>query len=149
MTKGTTAPLETVLVAKCPACGKIVRRIDRLQRIEHEAPECAYFAELMASAPGHQRDVVVVTDLHEPGVPAAIDVPAVDELADHYARACKGDKRRALLMALDAGFGFKEVVGAMGMDGVRLAFDCITRGWIDRGQITDAGRAELERGAES
>ena len=72
-----------------------------------------------------------------------------EEMAAHYARACKGDWTRALLMALDAGFEFQRVVGLMGDKGLRIAFQCTANGWIDRGQITDAGRAELRKGADS
>lgn len=71
------------------------------------------------------------------------------ELASHYALACKGSKERALLMALDAGYEFTKVVGAMGDDGARVAFQCLLQGWIDRGQITDEGRAYLQSGSDS
>lgn len=73
----------------------------------------------------------------------------IKELATHYAHACKGDMARALLMALDDGYEFTRVVGVMGDEGVRVSFQCLLRGWIDRGQITDAGRAYLRSGAEA
>lgn len=73
----------------------------------------------------------------------------IQELAAHYAHACKGDKERALLMALDAGYDFTRVVGAMGDEGVQISFRCILNGWIERGQITDAGRAHLQKGSDS
>jgi hypothetical protein len=76
-------------------------------------------------------------------------VDPITDLAAHYARACKGDKTRALLMALDAGYDFTRVVGAFGDEGVQLSFQCLLKGWIDQGQITDAGRAELQRGADA
>jgi hypothetical protein len=71
------------------------------------------------------------------------------ELAAHYARACRGDRVRAFLMALGAGYDFTRVAGAFGDDGVRIAFDCLLRGWIDRGQITEAGRAHLQNGSDA
>lgn len=73
----------------------------------------------------------------------------IKELAAHYALACKGSHERALLMALDAGYEFTRVVGAMGDEGARIAFQCILKGWIDRGQITSAGRAHLQQGSDS
>jgi hypothetical protein len=74
----------------------------------------------------------------------------IKELAEHYARACKGDKARALLMALDAGYDLTAIITAMGKEqGVRAAFRCVSLGWIDRGTITELGRAQLRKGAES
>jgi len=73
----------------------------------------------------------------------------IKELAAHYALACKGDKERVLLMALDAGFDFAVVVGAMGDEGVRVAMQCLLKGWVDQGQITSDGRAHLQSGAEA
>lgn len=73
----------------------------------------------------------------------------IKELAAHYAHACGGDRQRALLMALDAGYCFDRVVAVLGDDGLQVAFRCITSGWIDRGQITDAGRAHLAGGSEA
>jgi hypothetical protein len=76
--------------------------------------------------------------------------PATDaELAAHYAHACRDDKTRAFLMALAAGYDFTRVVGAFGDEGVRIAFDCLLKGWTDRGQITDAGRAHVQNGSEA
>ena len=76
--------------------------------------------------------------------------PATDaELAAHYAHASKGDKTRAFLMALAAGFDFRRVTLAFGDEGVRIAFDCLLKGWIDRGQITDAGRARVQNGSDA
>jgi hypothetical protein len=71
------------------------------------------------------------------------------ELTMHYAHACKGDKIRAFLMALAAGYDFARVVGAFGDEGVRIAFDCLLNGWIDRGQITGAGRAHVQNGSDA
>lgn len=71
------------------------------------------------------------------------------ELAAHYAFACKGDKTRALLMALAAGYDFTHVVGAMGDEGVAVAFRCLLRGWISQGQVTDAGRAYVQAGSDA
>ena len=84
-------------------------------------------------------------------LPAASEPVVVSdaELATHYALACKGDKTRAFLMALDAGYDFTRVAGAFGDEGVRVAFDCLLKGWIDRGQITDAGRAYVQNGSEA
>jgi hypothetical protein len=73
--------------------------------------------------------------------------PSNEELAAHYAAACGGDLERALLMALDSGFAFDRAVTAMGDRGVRTAFQCLLKGWIERGQITGAGRLHLQRGA--
>lgn len=73
----------------------------------------------------------------------------IKELAAHYATACKGSLERALLMALDAGHEFTRVVTAMGDEGIRVAFRCLLKGWIDRGQITASGRAELQKGSDS
>lgn len=77
------------------------------------------------------------------------EVVSDDELATHYALACKGDKTRALLMALDAGYDFTRVVGAFGDEGVKIAFDCLLKSWIDQGRITDAGRAVLRNGSDA
>jgi hypothetical protein len=77
------------------------------------------------------------------------DKVSIQELAAHYAAAARGDKHRALLLALDAGFEFNQVVTAMGDEGLRIAFSCIEKGWIDRGMITEAGRAHLAQGAEA
>jgi hypothetical protein len=82
-------------------------------------------------------------------VSAAVTDEKIKELAAHYAHACKGDLTRVLLMALDDGYEFTRVVGAMGDEGVRVSFQCLLRGWIDKGQITDAGRAHLRSGAEA
>jgi hypothetical protein len=71
------------------------------------------------------------------------------ELATHYALACKGNKVRALLMALDAGYDFNRVVGAFGDEGVRIAFNCLLKGWIDQGHITSEGRAHLQNGSDA
>lgn len=92
-----------------------------------------------------------------PNKPERTAAPAVDvqsivdhaDLAEHYARACRGDKTRALLMALDAGFDFTRVVGAFGNEGVAISFQCLLNGWIDRGRITDAGRVKLQMGADA
>ena len=73
----------------------------------------------------------------------------LQDRARHYALACKGDKHCALLMALDAGYDFKRVVTALGDDGPRVAFACILKGWIDRGEITAAGRTHLREGSDS
>jgi hypothetical protein len=73
----------------------------------------------------------------------------MDERVEHYVHACKGSKERALLLALDAGFKFDDVVCALGAGGVAIAFQCILNGWIDQGQITDAGRNHLRAGAEA
>jgi hypothetical protein len=73
----------------------------------------------------------------------------IQELAAAYASACKGDLARALLMALEAGYDFERVVGAMGDRGVAISFQCIVNGWIDRGQVTDAGRAHLAKGSDA
>jgi hypothetical protein len=75
--------------------------------------------------------------------------PAVQDLARHYAAACKGDKTRAILMALDAGFQFTQVVSAFGDDGVRIAFRAIASGLISHGAITEEGKRKLREGAES
>jgi hypothetical protein len=94
----------------------------------------------------------VIPNKPERSAAPAVDVPAsVDhaDLAEHYARACRGDKTRALLMALDAGLDFTRVVGAFGDDGVAISFQCLLNGWIDRGRITDAGRVKLQRGADA
>ena len=72
-----------------------------------------------------------------------------DELATHYALACKGDKTRALLMALAAGYDFTRVVGAFGDEGVKIAFDCLLKGWINHGQITSEGRVIVQNGADA
>jgi hypothetical protein len=56
---------------------------------------------------------------------------------------------RALLMALDAGYDFTRVAGAFGDEGVRIACGCLLREWIDRGQITDEGRAHLQGGSDA
>jgi hypothetical protein len=80
------------------------------------------------------------------------DGPAVvndAELATHYALACKSDKVRAFLMALDAGYDFARVAAAFGDEGVRIAFECLLRGWIDRGQITGEGRAHVQNRADA
>ena len=71
------------------------------------------------------------------------------ELAAHYELACKGDLHRALLMGLDAGFDFTKIVGAMGDRGVGVAFTCVVKGWIDRGQITAEGRSHLASAADA
>jgi hypothetical protein len=71
------------------------------------------------------------------------------ELATHYALASKGNKTRAFLMALDAGYDFTRVAGAFGDEGVKIAFDCLLKGWIDQGRITSAGRATLQNGADA
>jgi len=71
------------------------------------------------------------------------------ELATHYALASKGDKVRAFLMALDAGYDFTRVAGAFGDDGIKIAFGCLLKGWIDRGQITPDGRAYLQGGFDA
>jgi hypothetical protein len=55
------------------------------------------------------------------------------ELATHYALASKGDEVRAFLMALDAGYDCTRVAGTFGGEGVRIGFDCLLEGWIDRG----------------
>ncbi len=81
--------------------------------------------------------------------PASLTDEEIRELSAHYARACKGDLARALLMALDAGYEFTQVVSAMGDEGVRVSFQCLLKGWIDRGQITDEGRAHLHNGSEA
>jgi len=73
----------------------------------------------------------------------------VDELPRHYALACKGNKERAFLMALNDGYDFKRVVGAFGDEGMAVAWKCLISGWIDQGKITDAGRARLQSGADS
>ncbi len=73
----------------------------------------------------------------------------IKELAAHYAHACKGDLARALLMALDDGYEFTRVVGAMGDNGVRVSWQCLLKGWINKGQITDEGRAYLQKGSEA
>jgi len=78
-----------------------------------------------------------------------VSAPSNQELAEHYARACKGDKTRALLMALDAGFEFTRVVGAFGEEGVKIAFQCLLKGWINQGQITNEGRVQLQQGADA
>ncbi len=76
--------------------------------------------------------------------------PATDaELAAHYAHACRGDKTRAFLVALAAGYDFTRVAGAFGDEGVRIAFDCLLKGWIDEGRITDAGRAHVQDGSDA
>lgn len=80
---------------------------------------------------------------------ARLDKDDVDELSKHYALACKGNKERAFLMALNAGYDFERVVGAFGDDGVPVAWKCLLNGWIDRGKLTDAGRAQLQSGADS
>jgi hypothetical protein len=111
---------------------------------------------------GHRAQVVppqkvaipyrVIPNKPERRAAPAVDVPAsVDhaDLAEHYARACRGDKTRALLMALDAGFDFTRVVRAFGDDGVAISFQCLLNGWIDRGRITDAGRGKLQSGADA
>jgi hypothetical protein len=70
--------------------------------------------------------------------------PSQRELVEHYTHACNGDKTRALLMALDAGFDFDRVVCAFeGNEGLRISFECILKGWVSEGQITAAGRAKL------
>lgn len=71
------------------------------------------------------------------------------ELAAHYARASKGDKTHAFLMALAAWYDFTRVAGAFGDEGVRIAFDCLLKGWVDRGQITDAGLAHVQNGSDA
>lgn len=71
------------------------------------------------------------------------------EVLDHYVHASKGDLARALLLALDAGFSFNVAVGAMGDQGIRAAFRCIVNGWIERGELTDQGRAQLAKGADA
>lgn len=73
----------------------------------------------------------------------------IQELSAHYAAACKGDKTRALLMALDDGYDFVRVVSLMGDDGVRISFNDILEGFIDRGHITEKGRAYLRGGADA
>jgi hypothetical protein len=73
----------------------------------------------------------------------------VKELVLHYTLASKGSMERAMLLALDAGYEFARVVGAMGDEGVRVAWRCLLNGWIDRGQITDEGRAHLQKGSDS
>jgi len=73
----------------------------------------------------------------------------LDERIAHYVHASRGSKERALLLALNAGFDFKAVVLAMGDEGVRVSFQCILNGWVDRGAITEAGRAWLQQGAEA
>lgn len=71
------------------------------------------------------------------------------ELVDHYVHACKGSQERTLLMALDDGYEFTRVVNAMGDNGVKVAFQCILNGWIERGEITAEGRKHLSNGAEA
>lgn len=67
------------------------------------------------------------------------------ERIEAYVAASRGSKKRALLLALNDGFDFTLAVGAMGDDGVRLSFACLCEGLIDRGTITPAGRAWLEK----
>jgi hypothetical protein len=52
-------------------------------------------------------------------------------------------------MALNDGYDFKRVVLAMGDDGMRVAFQCLLAGYIDRGELTDKGRAKLAHGSEA
>lgn len=75
--------------------------------------------------------------------------PSTQERIAHYTAACKGNLTRALLMALNDGFDLGHVVNCLGRDGVKVTFRCIVNGYIDRGQITDAGRAYLEKGADA
>jgi len=79
----------------------------------------------------------------------AVTDEKLKELAEHYALACKGSLERALLMALNDGYDFTRVVAAMGDEGVRVAFQCLLKGLIERGQITDEGRVYLQKGSES
>jgi hypothetical protein len=46
----------------------------------------------------------------------------------------------ALLRMLAAGEGFETACLALKDEGVRAAFQCVLKGWIDRGCITEAGR---------
>lgn len=71
------------------------------------------------------------------------------ELVEHYVHASKGDKTRAFLLALDAGFDFVRICGAFGDAGLKIAFQCLLKGWLDRGQITDAGRAYVQNGSDA
>lgn len=80
---------------------------------------------------------------------AMLGPETLSALVDSYVKAPKGDLRRALLLALDAGYDFERAVRAMGDVGVQASFACILEGWIDRGQMTEAGRAWLRQGAES
>lgn len=74
---------------------------------------------------------------------------SLSEMVEAYAKASKGRLDRALLLALDAGYEFKAVVGAMGDKGVRVAFACIAAGWVDRGCITESGKQRLQDGADA
>jgi len=76
------------------------------------------------------------------------DLLAAD-LIDAFVQASKGSLVRVLLLALDSGYSFERVVGAMGDQGVAVALDCVCKGYIDRGKVTDEGRAFLARGAEA
>jgi len=71
------------------------------------------------------------------------------ELAAHYARACGSDRQLALLMALSAGFSFERAVSAFGDEGLRIAFAATAEGYIDRGVLTDKGRARIAAASEA
>jgi hypothetical protein len=73
----------------------------------------------------------------------------INELAGHYAKACKGDKTRMILLALADGYDFKQVVGHMGDEGLSVAFNAIASGYIDRGVITEKGRVYLQKGSDA
>ena len=47
----------------------------------------------------------------------------------------------ALLALLHKGVEFTSACETMGDDGVKAAWHCLASGWINRGQITAAGRA--------
>ena len=49
--------------ARCPGCGLWMMRNDETLTIAHEAPECAWFREVMAEMKGKRTDGVTVVDV--------------------------------------------------------------------------------------
>lgn len=49
----------------------------------------------------------------------------------------------AFLRRLDAGIYYNKAVLDCGDDGVKIAFNCTLKGWVDRGSITKSGLAMI------
>lgn len=56
------------------------------------------------------------------------------------------EEQYMFLRYLAQGIDFQQAALKMGLDkGTRVSFACILNGWVDRGQLTEAGRAIAEK----